>query len=86
MHLYSRFLKYDAINIGQDIYLVFAYVEDMWKGGSGERDAVLHLIHLAASIVCPLDVCSTPSYCDSQQYFQTLTNVQQGSTSLLLYK
>ena len=74
------------INIGQDIYLVFAYVEDMWEDGSEKRDAVLHLIHWAASVVCLLDVYSTPSYCDSQQYFQTLTNVQQGSTSLLLYK
>ena len=86
MHLYSRLLKCDAINISQDIYLVFPYVEDVWEDGGGERDAVLHLMHLAASVVCPLDVCSTPSYCDSQQHLQTLTNVQQGSKLLLLYK
>ena len=56
------------LTFSQDIYLVFPYVEDMWEDGDGERDAVLHLIHLAASVACPLDVCSTPSYCDSQQH------------------
>ena len=73
--------------MGPDYILGFAYVVGVWGGWEwGRRCHPVPANCSAASVVCPLDVRSTPSCCDSQLYLQTLTNVQQGSTSLLLYK